>query len=58
MSRIGNKPIAVPCRGASAILRIPLLEIKGPKGSLSVPLITASKSEEERRGWIAVFQSF
>ena len=38
MSRIGKKPVAIPS-GVTATIEAGLLSVKGPKGTLSLPLV-------------------
>ena len=52
MSRIGKKPVPVPA-GVTATIDKGTLSVKGPKGSLSIPL-AADVSYEVQDGQIAV----
>ncbi len=38
MSRIGKKPVAIPS-GVTATIESGQLSVKGPKGTLSIPLV-------------------
>jgi large subunit ribosomal protein L6 len=49
MSRIGNKPISVP-KGVQVNFKESILEIKGPKGAISVPLNKRVKVEKDDAG--------
>jgi large subunit ribosomal protein L6 len=49
MSRIGNKPISVP-KGVQVNFKESILEIKGPKGAISVPLNKRVKVEKDDNG--------
>ncbi len=49
MSRIGNKPISVP-KGVQINFKESILEIKGPKGAISLPLNKRVKVEKDDKG--------
>ncbi len=38
MSRIGKKPVAIP-NGVQAVIKSGVMEVKGPKGTLSMPVV-------------------
>jgi large subunit ribosomal protein L6 len=46
MSRIGNKPISVP-KGVQVNFKDSILEIKGPKGAISIPLNKRVKVQKD-----------
>ncbi|MGQ5701091.1 50S ribosomal protein L6 [Sandaracinobacteroides sp. A072] len=46
MSRIGKKPVMMPA-GVSAAINEGIIEVKGPKGSLSMPLVNDISYEIE-----------
>jgi large subunit ribosomal protein L6 len=49
MSRIGNKPISVP-KGVQVNFKDSILEIKGPKGAISIPLNKRVKVQKDDNG--------
>src|SRR4029077_10778982 len=56
MSRIGNKPVAVPA-GVKVQVRANAVEVQGPKGKMAVPLPRGIKFETKDGTLVAVRES-